>query len=64
MLTPQLALTSIWKASSSELQKAVQEVRNSDWASLLPERGQSEACVEAMMTFAETYAKRIGEILG
>ena len=64
MLTPQLALTPIWKASSSELQKAVQEVRNSDWASLLPERGQSEACVEAMMTFAETYAKRIGEILG
>ena len=63
MVTPQLVLQGIWK-TPSDLKTAIQEVLDSDWVALLPERGQNETSQIALMTTSESYAARIGEIFG
>lgn len=64
MVTPALALQSIWKLTQSTLTPVIDGVLSSDWAALLSERGQSEMCAEKLMAEAQPYSERIGEILG
>ena len=64
MVTPALALQSIWKLTQSTLTPVIDGVLSSDWVVLLSERGQSEMCAEKLMAEAQPYSERIGEILG